>query len=321
MNDLSFSPRAHWRATRVTMQRNLAAAPRPLAERAVKAGLRLAGALLRWRPLEAMLEERAWRPRLETIELRMPGLPAGFDGLRILHVSDTHLGSRHHRLAGRIRDLLDGVSADLVTFTGDANCDALESPPEIGAQWLAHALSGVQAPLGTFAVLGNHDPAGMVEALEAWGIRVLANEHAIVRRGGDAICIAGTDDPHAFWTPGADATLAHAPKDFYRIALIHSAACREAAAREGFQLYLCGHTHGGQICLRPGRPLLALFGTALGFASGVWREGRMIGHTSRGLGTSSLPVRIQCPPAATLIVLRAGPASAGAAAFPMDNPN
>jgi predicted MPP superfamily phosphohydrolase len=86
--------------------------------------------------------------------------------------------------------------------------------------------------------------------------------------------------------------------------LVHSPEAALLAAEAGFALYLCGHTHGGQICLPGGIPVITNIQYRRRFASGPWRCGEMIGYTSRGLGTSGLPVRFFSRGEIALITLR-----------------
>jgi hypothetical protein len=90
----------------------------------------------------------------------------------------------------------------------------------------------------------------------------------------------------------------------FRIALVHSAEVADYAHEAGYALYLCGHTHGGQICLPGGRPLVTHLKRCRHAARGLWREGSMAGYTSCGLGVSGPPIRFNCRGEAALITLR-----------------
>jgi predicted MPP superfamily phosphohydrolase len=160
-------------------------------------------------------------------------------------------------------------------------------------------------PEGRLAVLGNHDPAAMVPPLEALGLRVLVNETLTIRRGDAALHFTGFDDVHYFYTEAADKAAAAAPAGF-RIALVHSPEFAFNAARAGYRLYLCGHTHGGQVCLPGGVPILTANELGHRFVAGRWQHEGMQGFTSRGAGTSGLPVRFFSRGEVTLITLRRG---------------
>jgi hypothetical protein len=167
-------------------------------------------------------------------------------------------------------------------------------------------LAGVRVRDRRFAVLGNHDPATMADALEAEGFEVLLNRSAAVERNGEQLWVTGLDDVHSFYTEAARTALSEAATGF-RIALVHSAEVADYASAAGIALYLCGHTHGGQICLPDGRPLITQLKRCRHGASGLWRDGAMLGYTSRGLGVSGAPMRFNCPSEMTLLTLRRGP--------------
>jgi uncharacterized protein len=113
----------------------------------------------------------------------------------------------------------------------------------------------------------------------------------------------GTDDVHHYWSPVARQALEAAPTDRVRIALVHTSELASDAAALGYSLYLTGHTHGGQICLPGGFPLITM-GMRRAYAAGLWRIGEMTGHTSRGIGVSCVPLRYHCPPEVALITLK-----------------
>jgi predicted MPP superfamily phosphohydrolase len=153
------------------------------------------------------------------------------------------------------------------------------------------------------AVLGNHDPTDMAEALEGLGFTMLLNHSMELERRGQRMVVTGLDDVHRFYTPAARRALAEAPPGF-RIALVHSAEMADHAEAAGYALYLCGHTHGGQIRLPNGRSIFTRLRRCRFGAEGEWRTGRMIGYTSRGLGISGAPLRFNCPGEMSIITLR-----------------
>jgi hypothetical protein len=133
---------------------------------------------------------------------------------------------------------------------------------------------------------------------------MLVNEVVEIRRGGERILIAGTDDVHEFHTPRADAALAAGP-DGFRIAVVHSVEAADAAA-DRHRLMLCGHSHGGQMCLPGGYAPVRSLRRNRQFYRGLWRHNAMVGFTTTGIGTSVLPFRLNCPPEIVAIVLRRG---------------
>lgn len=237
----------------------------------------------------------------QVFDVDLPGLPAAFDGYRVLHVSDTHLDNLP-ALADAARTLLEGVEVDLLALTGDVH-GRPDAPVARSAALLQHALASVTVRGPRLAVLGNHDPVEMAPLLTGAGYEVLVNRSLVVRHGKDQIRVTGLDDVHSFYTDRALAALDDHDGEF-RIALVHSAEVADDAARAGYSLYLCGHTHGGQICLPGGRPLVSHLHRCRHAARGLWREGGMIGYTSQGLGVSDLPLRFHSRGGVAIITLR-----------------
>jgi uncharacterized protein len=245
----------------------------------------------------------ALSPRLVERDLSFFDLPSAFDGYRILQISDPHLDCLPE-LAGIARRLIAGTAVDLVAITGDIR-GAARAPVAHSALPLAELLTGIKVRDRVVAVLGNHDPASMADALEQVGITTLINESLTVGRGGDRLVVTGLDDVHRFYTPAAKRALTDAP-DGFRIALVHSPEIADHAAAAGFALYLCGHTHGGQICLPGGRSIFTRLRRCRFGARGEWRSGAMIGYTSNGLGAGEVPLRFNCQGEIAVITLRRG---------------
>ena len=158
----------------------------------------------------------------------------------------------------------------------------------------------IAAKHGTVAVLGNHDTVEDVPFLERLGIRMLLNEAMAIERKGSRIWIVGVDDPHFFGTHDLQKALKDTDKSELHLLLAHSPDLADEAANAGVDIYLCGHSHGGQICLPDRTPIFANMRARREFASGGWRAGGMLGYTSRGVGTSGLPIRAYCRPELTL---------------------
>jgi predicted MPP superfamily phosphohydrolase len=243
----------------------------------------------------------ALAPTLVDLDLFFPTLPTAFDGYRILHLTDTHLDALPE-LADIAERMLVGVEADLLVLTGD-----IMGKPDgelVSATVpLARVLAGTTIRDRRLAVLGNHDPTTMAGALETLGFEVLLNRAVTLVRGTDRISITGLDDVHQFYTEAAGHALFESGEEF-RIALVHSPEMADHAAEAGIALYLTGHTHGGQICLPGGRPLLTRLTRCRHAAVGQWRHGMMQGYTSRGLGISWPPLRYNCRGEITMITLR-----------------
>lgn len=242
---------------------------------------------------------------IKPVTVRLPHLPPAFEGYRVLQISDPHLDLLPD-LADRIAELLHGISADLLLLTGDYR-DRHWDPPEPGLALLQPILAAVEAPDGRFALLGNHDPAAAAAILEDMGLRVLLNETVTIERQDAALHLTGLDDVHSFYTEAARQALhegGRPERPGCRIAAVHSSEVADWAAAAGVDLYLCGHTHGGQIRLPWGGPLIRRLRRCRAYSHGLWRHGDMIGYTSNGAGVATLPLRYNCPPEVALITLR-----------------
>ncbi|RRR71139.1 MAG: metallophosphoesterase [Candidatus Viridilinea halotolerans] len=242
------------------------------------------------------------QPRLEHITLHIPDLPPALDGLRIGQISDMHLGMRYtlenslwaaHQMALQQPDLLV-LTGDFVSYE-----EAISQLPAVLREL-------PQAPLGCFAVAGNHDYWEGIEtiqaALEAAGIRLLINQHALVTAHGEQMLIAGLDD---LWDgrPDMGRTLAGAPQAPLRLLLAHCPDHADEACEHQFDLQLSGHTHGGHIHL-PTLGSFCLPRHGWRYAIGHYQVGPTQLYVSRGIG--GMPLRFGCPPEATIFTLRAG---------------
>jgi uncharacterized protein len=233
-------------------------------------------------------------------EVRLPTLPAALDGYTLLHLSDLHVdgGGRYlHALAETVR----GIACDACVMTGDFRFATRGScAPAIDAIGrLAPAL-----PQPVYAVLGNHDSIALVPPMEALGWRVLMNERAVLGRGGAQLHLAGIDDAHYFRTHDIARALQGVAREECSVLLSHTPEAYRDAAAAGVSLMLSGHTHGGQICLPGGLPVITDCPAPRRFSKGPWRFGAMHGYTSVGCGYSSIDARFHCPPEVTLHVLR-----------------
>ncbi|GIV96949.1 MAG: metallophosphoesterase [Herpetosiphonaceae bacterium] len=240
------------------------------------------------------------RPRCERIRIPIAGLPAPFDDLTIAVIGDFHFRGDYRRANLRqARCWIDEARPDLIVMTGDF-VDHLDDLP-----LLIEELRGIRAPLGVFAVLGNHDywfdPAAIERALEDLGVRLLVNEHQIIELSGEALVLAGVDDP---WYGDADleATLADAPLPAPVILLAHAPDYIERAARAGVSLQISGHSHAGHVAMPLLGPAVLPMG-ALRYYRGLYRYQQTWLYVNRGLG--GRPLRINASPELTLLRLEA----------------
>ena len=259
-------------------------------------GLRLCG-------LHGRGRRNALDVRRVELDVSVPDLPAAFDGYRILHVSDSHL-DHLPELAEVARAILRDVEVDLLAVTGDIHGDH-RNPIEQSTRLLAEALADVRVRGPRLAVLGNHDSADMASMLERVGFDVLINRSIVLQRAGAQLRVTGLDDVHQFYTEAAPAAFDRHDGEC-RIALVHSAELADVADRAGYALYLCGHTHGGQICLPGGKPIVTQLTRCRHAAVGSWRQGQMAGYTNSGLGVAPPTVRFNSRGEVAVITLRRG---------------
>ena len=242
----------------------------------------------------------AREPIVRQARFEFDDLPHSFDGFRILHLADLHIDGVDG-LAEIVAERLRGVDADLCVMTGDYRFE-ITGPCDEVYRGLRTILSSVRAHHGTVAILGNHDESCMAVELENLGVQMLINEAVQIRRRGSHLWMVGVDDPHV-GCDDLDAALDGVPEDGFKILLAHSPEVFDEAAAAEIRLYLCGHTHAGQIRLPRIGGLLTNADCPRSYTHGEWHHRGMRGYTSAGVGCSFLPVRYNCPPEIAVIEL------------------
>ncbi|MEJ2032454.1 MAG: CDP-archaeol synthase [Deltaproteobacteria bacterium] len=243
--------------------------------------------------------------QVEVQEFAFPGLPSAFDGFRILLLTDLHLDALEGLTAAAAVKVRE-VEADLCLIGGDIRME-MYGPVAPSLRKLKCLLGQIKAPCGIYGVLGNHDCIQMVPDLEDAGLVMLINDALSVVRRSEQLWVVGVDDPHYYKVHDPDTAFSEVPSGAFSIFLAHSPEAYRAAASRGAALYLCGHTHGGQICTPTGIPFFTHCRAPRRLAAGPWRHKDMQGYTSRGLGPSGVPLRFNCPGEITLLTLRKSP--------------
>ena len=251
------------------------------------------------------------RIQTETITAASDRLPAGFDGYRIVQISDLHgkeFGEDNHILLEKTAEL----EPDLIAITGDV----IDDPDQMGI--LEPLARGLAAIAPTFYVTGNHEwairEAATVKSLmEEYGVTVLSNEYLKLERGGDTIVLAGIDDPNGPYdqkTPEELSGEIHAALgDPYVLLRAHRNEYYQVYGQCGFDLTLCGHVHGGLIRLPFTDGLVdntrrRFFPT---HTAGLYPlDGGGTLMVSRGLGNGGISFRLFNRPHLPVIVLKAG---------------
>lgn len=239
------------------------------------------------------------RPRLTHHTLRFAHLPPELDGLRIGQISDFHLGARYSEANTRwaVKQMLR-ERPDLLVLTGDFVTHDYAIPE------IQRLLAPLHAPLGIYAVPGNHDYwegiDEVCEAVEALGITMMINKVQRLEWKGAAFWLLGVDDA---WRGKADLSTPfnQVPRDAFAILLSHVPDFVEEAARYKIPLQFSGHTHGGHIRFPLLGPFsLPLYGTR--HDCGLEQIGPTTLYTSRGIG--GMPIRFYCPPEASIFTLK-----------------
>jgi len=248
-------------------------------------------------------------------EIRLPNLPADFDGFHIAQLSDIHIDQFTEAFFLRAAvDHINRLRPDAVFLTGDFVTDGLLSTKyTIGSAWkCANILDGIECRQ-RYAVLGNHDFAvsapAVTAALTANGIQVLRNAFAAIEHGSSRLWLAGIDDPvegHPDVEKAIPESIRYRPYEPV-ILLCHAPDFADnllkLPAGSTVQLMLSGHTHGGQVRL-PFVGAMELPELGKKYVEGLFQLQGLQLYVNRGIGTVGLPFRLNCPPEITSITLR-----------------
>lgn len=242
---------------------------------------------------------------VEWVTVRIPGLPPGLEGLNLAHLSDLHWGPYTGQKEVQAAVALANAQApDLIVLTGDYVLGSAKY-----AQPCSRELAALSAPLGVFAIPGNHDyctDIGVVAAdLRAAGLRLLRNASHRLEIEGTPLWLTGVDD---IWEghDDLDAALTVVPLGEPVLLLVHEPDFADLAARSPHRILLqcSGHSHGGQVNLPLiGPPVMPWLGQK--FPAGLQRVpgSTLQVYTNRGIGVTVPPVRFNCRPEVTLLTL------------------
>jgi predicted MPP superfamily phosphohydrolase len=250
-----------------------------------------------------ILVRRRWFVVRE-LEIALEGLDPAFDGFRIAHLSDLHIGTHTPKSWGmRWTRAANARKADIAVVTGDLVSSGSQFHEDI-----AEVVGDLSAPGGVFVTMGNHDYFGdgepLVSLLKERGIQVLRNAGTTVTRGGKPLYLAGIDDT---WTKRDDMDLALAdrPRGVPVVLLSHDPERFRQAAKMDVDLTLSGHTHGGQIAFPFFSRWVSLSHLTHHFHQGLYRVGKSQLYVHPGLGTTGPPMRLGVAPAVVILTLRA----------------
>ncbi|QGQ98532.1 metallophosphoesterase [Paenibacillus psychroresistens] len=251
----------------------------------------------------AFFGERYWI-QTKQVSLSFPKLPKTFSGMRMVQFSDVHLGKHYsnHRLEKLVAEIME-LKPDLICFTGDL-FDTHDGDPNDS---IIPLLAKLNAPLGKFAALGNHDHAKgksrIVDILTRSGLRVLDNEQSILEKQGERIRIVGVDDMF-MGKPNLNKALQEEFAPSFTLLLSHAPDYADQASHFPIDLQISGHSHGGQVRL----PFIGAITTpkfGRKYIQGLHKvkDSQLLVYTNRGIGTTNLPVRLFCRPEITVFTL------------------
>jgi uncharacterized protein len=243
-------------------------------------------------------------------DIEIAKLPEAFDGYRIAHLSDLHIGALTPKAwAQKWTRAAVRVQADLIVVTGDLVTNGTEFHLDI-----AEALGGLQARDGVIVTMGNHDYFGdgepLMSLLLARGLRVVRNEGVRLVRGADTVYLGCADDTYT-QRANVDTAIAGRDPSECTLLLAHDPELFEQAANAGVSLTLSGHTHAGQIALPFLGRFLSLAHLTHQYRVGLYARGDAQLYVHPGLGTTGPPIRIGTTPTIAVHTLRCTPSAAG----------
>ncbi|MGC5325355.1 metallophosphoesterase [Brevibacillus sp. SYSU BS000544] len=249
------------------------------------------------------LIERYW-VEIKQVTVNLDKFPDDQKGLRLVLFSDTHLGFFFNE--NDLRETVEKINQlnpDVICFTGDFldsrdSLSLLEPASEI--------LQILHAPLGKYAILGNHDyrshEGKIREALQAGGFQVLINQSVTIQKENQQLAFIGLDDV-LHGNPDFDQAMKSVQRESTKILLVHEPDVSERIQVSGVDLQLSGHSHAGQVRFPFVGPVLT---STLGktYNAGLYQTGSTTVYTNRGLGTTILPVRLFARPEITVLTIQ-----------------
>jgi hypothetical protein len=237
-------------------------------------------------------------PHVRRIDIPIEGLDPALDGMRIVQITDLHVGpTLGRRYVRRVVHMANELAPDLVALTGDL----VDGPPARLARHIA-PLAELRPTGRVFFVPGNHEyysgAQPWLEHFHALGFRVLLNAHETLSVRGARLVVGGVIDP-AGGEPKPELAAAKGERAALRLLLAHNPKLAPLAQAAGFDLQLSGHTHAGQFFPWT----LAVHLVHAPHVAGLSRNGRMQVYVSAGTGTWGPPVRFGSEPELTLIRL------------------
>jgi len=242
-----------------------------------------------------VLENENESPIVERVQIPIPGLPSSLEGFRIVQISDIHY------YPFTTIELSNQLKPDLVVLTGDFVWHEVEAIFD-----LTPSLAQLNAKYGVYAGLGNHDiwtdVKVVTQALEEERLPLLVNQGVPISVGKDALYLASLDDG---WSgkPDLVGAMENWPSNALTVLLMHEPdLAPRYAPDKRINLQLSGHSHGGQVRLTAIGPMILPY-LSWKYPMGLYKVDRMWLYTNRGIGTTNVPLRINCAPEITELTL------------------
>ena len=242
---------------------------------------------------------------LVEIDIPLNDLGWNFNNYKILNLTDIHLGQWiNPEYLDELIDYVNTLNIDLITLTGDYFSYNLEDYDKS----LEKSLKKLKTREGKYGILGNHDhwmSADRVrEIFKNANIVDLSNDVVTLKKNGDCMNLCGVDS-YTVCADNLDKVISKMPKNIPSILLAHEPDFAQESSQTGlFDLQISGHSHGGQFII-PGFETTPFRGpNSTRYPVGLYKVGDMIQYTSKGLGTNSFRIRINCKPEITIITLK-----------------
>lgn len=254
------------------------------------------------------LPDKEFNPKnidLVEVDIALDKLGRNFQNYRILNISDIHLGQWiNPEYLDDLIDYINTLNYDLIVLTGDYFSYNIESYDDA----LEKSLKKLKAEDGKFGILGNHDhwmDADKVRRIfKTADIYDLSNDNVVLRKGDDKINLAGVDSC-TVCADNLDKVLAKLEDDCPTILLAHEPDFALESSQTGkIDLQISGHSHGGQFIIPKFETTPFRGPNSTRYPVGLYKVNDMIQYTSKGLGTNSFRIRINCKPEITIITLK-----------------
>ncbi|MDD3080306.1 MAG: metallophosphoesterase [Paludibacter sp.] len=265
------------------------------------------------------------RFELTKTEIAIAGLPREFDGLRIIQISDLHLGSWNNKYSKLVPiiNIVNAQNADILVFTGDM----VNNYAEEADGWQPYFLQ-LRAKSAKFAILGNHDYGDYTEwrtsaernnnkleiqkAIRGFGFRLLNNDHIVLKKDTSILDIIGVENwgkSEKWRYSNLKKALSGCKPEEIKILLAHDPNEWDAEVKDktNIVLTLSGHTHAAQLGLKVGHKLFSPAAFVFKHYAGLYSENNQYLYVNRGIGYIGLPMQIGVRPEISLIVLKSKP--------------